>query len=288
MKITYLNTETNGKLTELDPCVLAMGFFDGVHLGHKQLLEKAKQLSLQKGLELSVLTFFPHPKEVLCGVKFDYLISLDRKIEIFKEQGVKQLFVVRFDEKFANLEAAAFVEQYLINLKVKEVVAGFDFTYGRKGLGNIQTLKAHGKGMFGVHIVPKFELYGKKVSSSLIRDYLKAGRVEQIPDYLGDNYQIRGKITVVHKPKHLRSVSKIGIAESPYNMLPDYGIYEAEVLLTGKWYKSFCHFLQKEKGKKCVEMEIPRNVKIENQEEVMIKLLNNWSINDKFLKQLNG
>ncbi|MEH7482436.1 FAD synthetase family protein [Neobacillus drentensis] len=138
MKTTFLNRISDGVFTKLKPCVMALGFFDGIHLGHRQLIENAKRISLQRGLELAVLTFFPHPKEVLNQMKFPYLISIERKIEIFEMLGVEQLYVIRFDEKFASLEPEVFVQQYLISLQVKEVVAGFDFTYGSKGLGNMK------------------------------------------------------------------------------------------------------------------------------------------------------
>ena len=198
MKTTILNHISDCVLTEAKPSVMALGFFDGVHVGHRQLIEKAKHISQQKGLELAVLTFFPHPKEVLHQVKFNYLLSLDRKIEILEQLGVERLYIVHFDKTFACLEPEIFVEKYLISLQVKEVVAGFDFTYGNKGLGNMETLEAHGKGAFCVTTVPKVELYGNKISSTLIRQFLSDGQVEHIVDYLGDYYLTKGVVTRIY------------------------------------------------------------------------------------------
>ncbi|MED3562498.1 adenylyltransferase/cytidyltransferase family protein, partial [Bacillus xiapuensis] len=99
MKISFLNQiPDNRRLWDKKSSVMVLGFFDGIHLGHRKLIERAKQISLQKSLELSVLTFYPHPKEVLLHQDFDYLMSLDRKIESFRSLGVEHLYVVHFDQ----------------------------------------------------------------------------------------------------------------------------------------------------------------------------------------------
>lgn len=278
LKTTFLNRISDCVLTELKPCVMALGFFDGIHLGHRQLIEKAKRISRQKGLELAVLTFFPHPKEVLNQVKFNYLISLERKIEIFEQLGVKQLYVFRFDKEFASLEPEVFVQKYLISLQVKEVVAGFDFTYGSKGLGNMQTLESHGKGAFRVKMVPKVELYGKKISSTLIRNFLSSGQVNKISDYLGDHYQTKGCITQVYLLPRLNPMSKVRIEVSSFNMLPNRGVYEVDVLTKEQRFQSVCYIIERKDGEVAVEMEIPKHIKITHREEVTIKWLNEWSV----------
>ncbi|WP_207198833.1 FAD synthetase family protein [Peribacillus sp. TH14] len=289
LKTTFLNQISECLLTESKPCVMALGFFDGIHLGHRQLIEKAKRISRQKRLKLAVLTFFPHPKEVLNQVKFNYLISLERKIEIFEHLGVEQLYVVRFDKDFARLEPELFVQKYLISLQVKDVVAGFDFTYGSKGLGNMQTLETHGKGAFRVNMVPKVELYGKKISSTVIRNFLNSGQVNQIADYLGDHYQTKGCITQVYPLLRLNPVSKVRMEVSSFNTLPSHGFYEVDVLMKEQRFQSVCSIYARKDGEVAVEIEIPKLIKIAHREEVTIKWLNEWSAeNSKILQGSNG
>ncbi|MFJ8257879.1 bifunctional riboflavin kinase/FAD synthetase [Peribacillus asahii] len=275
MKTTFLNHISDCALTELKPTVMALGFFDGVHLGHRQLIEKSKHISQLKGLELAVLTFFPHPKEVLNQVKFNYLISLDKKIEILEQLGVDRLYIVHFDKEFASLEPETFVENYLISLQVKEVVAGFDFTYGNKGLGNMKTLEAHGKGAFRVTMLPKVELYGKKISSTLIRQFLSDGQVEQIAEYLGDYYLTKGAIHQAHPYSDF--TSKVRLEVSFFNTAPKCGMYEVEISLDPHTFESICDIYNGESGEILVEIEVPGYINIDNHEGLTIKWLNQSS-----------
>ncbi|MBA4537497.1 FAD synthetase family protein [Bacillus aquiflavi] len=277
MKTTFLKSISTCVQTKVKPCVMALGFFDGVHLGHKQLIEKAKYIARQKGLELTVLTFFPHPKEVLNDVKFHYLISLERKIEIFEQLGVERLYVIRFDKEFASLEPEVFVQKYLISLQVREVVAGFDFTYGSKGLGTIETLETHGKGTFRVTMIPKVELYKKKISSTYIRSLLRSGKVDQIAYYLGDHYETKGWITHVYELSTLNCIYKVKIKASLFNSLPNYGIYKVNVQTKQRKFQSICFICERKDGEVDVEIDVPKQIKLRNHEKVIIKWLDDLS-----------
>ena len=275
MKTIFLNHITDCVLTDLKPSVMALGFFDGVHLGHRKLLEKAKHISRQKGIELAVLTFFPHPKEVLNQVKFNYLLSLDRKIEILEQLGVERLYIVHFNKKFASLAPETFVEKYLISLQVKEVVAGFDFTYGSKGIGNMKTLETHGKGEFRVTTIPKVELYGNKISSTLIRHFLSDGKVEQIAESLGGHYLTKGFITQIYSYSDF--TSKVKLEVSFFNTPPKDGFYEVEVLLGDHKFQSTCNISNGKSKEILVEIEIPSYTNIGNHKELTIKWLKQTS-----------
>lgn len=289
MKTIFLNDLASNSRSELKPSVMALGFFDGIHLGHQKLIEKAKEISKQKKLELSVLTFFPHPKEILSQEKFHYLIPLEKKIEILRDMGVERLYVVRFDKEFASLAPELFVKEYLLSLHVKEVVAGFDFTYGSGGLGTMQTLEANGKGAFLVNKLSKVELNGNKISSTLIRKLLSSGQVNQIADYLGDYYQTQGYITNLYPIYNLKTVSRIRYYVSAFNTLPNAGTYEADVLIKKQWVRCICHVFLTKAGKVTVEMKIPREINIRNREEVTIKWLSKCSEKTTILlKHLNG
>lgn len=114
---------------EAEPCVLALGFFDGVHLGHQELINLAKRIAKQQDLKLAVMTFFPHPKQIIGNDQTPqtYITPLEQKAKLMQDLGVDTLMVVNFDSAFANLSPSDFIEDYLCGFKCKHAVAGFDF-----------------------------------------------------------------------------------------------------------------------------------------------------------------
>ncbi|RST72998.1 FAD synthetase family protein [Siminovitchia acidinfaciens] len=190
MQTVYIKGPLDTKALTNDPCIIALGFFDGVHLGHRELIETARKIAKQKDLTLSVMTFFPHPSNVLPTKRKinRYLSPLDAKKEMFKELGVEKLFIVTFSHDFAKLAPADFVKSYICGLNCKHVVAGFDFTYGYRGQGNMQRIEEDGGGQFDITVVSKKSYKNKKISSTKIRELLNEGAVDDIPHYLGNHY----------------------------------------------------------------------------------------------------
>lgn len=197
METVYINgTIETEALTNNEDCVMALGFFDGVHLGHRKLIETSKEIAEQKNLTLTVMTFFPHPSNVLPTNRkiTRYLSPLDAKKEIFKELGVEKLYIVTFNDEFAKLSPADFVQKYICGLNCRHVVAGFDFTYGYKGKGNMDRIREDGGGQFDISVVAKKSYKNNKISSTKIRELLKAGKANDIPHYLGEHYSTYGKV----------------------------------------------------------------------------------------------
>lgn len=122
--------------------VMALGYFDGVHLGHQKVIGTAKQIAEEKGLTLAVMTFHPHPSHVLGRDKEpkDLITPLEDKINQIEQLGTEVLYVVKFNEVFASLSPKQFIDQYIIGLNVQHAVAGFDFTYGKYGKGTMETM----------------------------------------------------------------------------------------------------------------------------------------------------
>ena len=104
MQTFYLNDGQDSSLPKSEPCVMAMGFFDGVHIAHQQVIQEAKNIAKKRKVKLAVMTFFPHPREVLCGgkEKMNYLTPLEVKINKFAQLGVDKLYVIKFDQAFAR------------------------------------------------------------------------------------------------------------------------------------------------------------------------------------------
>ncbi|MGE7983160.1 FAD synthetase family protein [Solibacillus sp. NPDC093137] len=174
-----------------EPAVMALGFFDGVHKGHQQVILAARKKAQKKGLKLAVMSFFPHPKTVFSNEEVDYLMPMEKKAERFQSLGVDLFYIVDFTKSFAALQPKQFVQQYLVGLQVQYAVAGFDYTYGAKGAGTIATIQSDSDWKIKVDVVKRFAISGKKVSSTCIREKLKRGYVEEVTALLGKPYSVQ-------------------------------------------------------------------------------------------------
>lgn len=179
-----------------EPCVMALGFFDGVHVGHQEIIKAAKIVADRKRLKLAVMTFTPHPSTVIKKGKqiSKYITPIPTKEKIFEKLGVDLLYIVEFTTEVAQIPHDLFVEEYLYGFHCRHAVAGFDYTYGFKGKGDMAQLTIDAKGRFGVTTVEKKEKNQLKVSSTLLRELITSGRVEKVPAYLGNRYQMEGTL----------------------------------------------------------------------------------------------
>jgi riboflavin kinase/FMN adenylyltransferase len=221
--IHVTNSNRRRTLLKAKPCVMALGFFDGVHLGHQQVIKEAKRHADEQKLPLMIMSFFPHPKEVLSNGKrvVPYLMPLSDKQKIFEKLGAERFYVVQFNAEFVSLSPKQFVQSYLLDFGAKLVVAGFDFTYACRGEGNIDRIKSDSDGKIEGIKVNKIEFEGEKISSTLIRKLIFSGELEKIPRYLGDYYQIKGRVRLKKQ--------NADIFVNPYYLLPASGIYEVTV-----------------------------------------------------------
>lgn len=175
-----------GKDTNIPKNIACIGYFDGVHKGHQELIKKTIELANKNNVEPFVITFNPDPHEIVSGKKHKQLTTLNQRIELFKEFGIKGVIIIPFDEKVMKLSIDDFKSQILDKLNVDTLVCGFDFTYGYKGLGNYNTLKKQG---VKVVRVPEYKYYGKKVSSTRIRQELDKGNFKLVNKMLGYEYK---------------------------------------------------------------------------------------------------
>ncbi|MFP7296780.1 adenylyltransferase/cytidyltransferase family protein [Neobacillus niacini] len=224
----FIHVTSNNReqtLLQTKPGVVALGFFDGVHLGHKQVIKEAKRAAEEQGLPLIIMSFFPHPKEVLTNGKsiIPYLMPVNEKRRIFEELGADYFYLIEFTKEFAALPPREFVRTYLLDFGVKKVAAGFDFTYGHRGAGNMDTIECDSNGKIEGMKVDKIEWEGEKVSSTLIRNLVLSGEMEKIAPYLGNDYQIEGRIFFRNK--------QLEIKLDPYYLMPASGCYEVIVSL---------------------------------------------------------
>lgn len=224
----FIHVTSNNReqtLLRTKPCVVALGFFDGVHLGHQQVIKEAKRSAEVQELPLVIMSFFPHPKEVISNGKkiIPYLMPMKDKRRIFEELGADYFYLIQFTKEFAALSPKEFVQAYLLDFGAKQVVAGFDFTYGHRGEGNMDTLKRDSDGKIEGIQVDKIEWEGEKISSTLIRQLVLSGEMERIASYLGNDYQIEGRIVFRNK--------QVEVVLLPYYLMPASGWYEVTVNL---------------------------------------------------------
>jgi riboflavin kinase / FMN adenylyltransferase len=225
------------------PLALAMGYFDGVHRGHQQVILEAKNHAEEKGICSAVMTFDPHPSVVLgrTNQRTQYITPLTEKIKIIEELGIDYLFIINFTVEFANLLPQEFIDQYVIGLNVMHVVAGFDFTYGRMGKGTMETLPFHSRNEFSYSIVPKFTQDDEKVSSTRIRTLLKEGKTDALLSLLGRFYTTSG--IVIHGDKRGRTIgfptANVGINEE--YIIPPVGVYAVRMKVKSNWYNGVCN-----------------------------------------------
>ncbi|MEZ2660625.1 adenylyltransferase/cytidyltransferase family protein [Aneurinibacillus aneurinilyticus] len=238
METVWITHETKDSSIQKIPCVAALGFFDGVHIGHQTVIEEAKKMAIQEKLKLAVITFFPHPKEVLSDGKHSvrYLMPFAMRQEKLARLGVDVLYVIHFTPVFASLSPQQFVQEYLLAFHVKHVVAGFDFTYGYQGEGNMDTIKEHGYGEFGVTTVAKVNQAEKKISSTRIREMLAVGKVGSIPEYLGNFYETKGRIHSVYPFGQNEGYSTVTVSIDRHFTLPKPGVYETEAMIDSQYH----------------------------------------------------
>ncbi|QFP79389.1 riboflavin biosynthesis protein RibF [Latilactobacillus graminis] len=239
MRVIELNHPYSQDQVPTDQVVLALGFFDGVHRGHQAVIHQAKQIAVQKKLPLAVMTFDIHPAIVYRNADratFRYLSTIDRKQTLMADLGVDLLYIVHFNEAFAKLDPQTFVDQYLVALHAETVVAGFDYTYGKKSVANMTTLTDYAQGRFNIVTVAEHDYHGAKIGSTLIRDYLDAGRITEANELLGYVYQTTGE--VVHGEARGRELGfpTANIESQQPERLPGIGIYAVRLFVQGQWY----------------------------------------------------
>jgi len=185
------------------PCVLAIGNFDGIHLGHQALLKKLVQSAHDLQLSPAVMTFEPHPRELFTPQSAPArLCSMREKLEHFADAGVERVYVCAFNQRFAKVTAEDFMQRILLqSLHAKAILVGEDFRFGTKRAGSTQDIAQAG---FNLISLPQVDLNGDRVSSTRVRLALAEGKLDEAAVLLGRPYSISGK--VVHGAKRGRQL----------------------------------------------------------------------------------
>lgn len=217
--------------------VVAIGIFDGVHLGHRKIIGLASKRAIDLELESAVITFEPHPESVVAKGAPNQLSTLKKKSELIAAEGIDSLIIINFDMKFSRLSPRDFCRTVLSEkVSAREVIVGEDFRFGFKGEGGTKELKGLGRVMgFETRVVPMVkDSSGNRISSSRIRVLIEKGDVGSVKEFLGRPYSLSGRVVKGHGRGIKHGFPTANIAVSEEVALPKDGVYEVTAALDGK------------------------------------------------------
>jgi len=208
---------TPGQL-DRQPRAVAIGAFDGVHRGHRSVVQAA----IDTGLAPTVITFDPHPRIAL-GNHVELISTLERRLELFEEAGAEATLIASFTAELMSLEPEVFAERYLRGIGVEAVAAGEDFRFGARRRGDLEMLEQLGFEILEVEMVPG-------VSSSAIRQALHQGDVRGAATMLGRPYELDGIVVAGDQRGGTLGFPTANLALDPHSVCPQYGIYAGAAL----------------------------------------------------------
>lgn len=218
------------------PTLLTIGVFDGVHLGHRYLLEQLTSKAEKAGCLSGVITFRTHPEKVL--KRRDYLpwiCTLQERIRLLKEAGVDVVVPITFNREVANLTAAEFASLLQRHLNMCDLLLGPDFALGKGRQGTPEYLRRIGSEQgFRVEVIKAARLEGEVISSSAIRQMLAEGRIDKVEQMLGRRFHLEGKVVVGDQRGRTLGFPTANIKVQPEQAMPKDGIYVTVTRATGR------------------------------------------------------
>ncbi len=238
MKVAYKVADL-----KLQSSVATIGNFDGVHLGHREIISRV--LAAKKkfpGSSSLLITFSPHPADVLYPARnLSLLTDMDKKLELLDELGLDVALIIDFTLAFARQDPRDFVSDVLLPLNVRELFIGHDFAFGKGRAGNVEFLLREGRRFgFGVHEVAQISMDGERIGSSKIRSLIGSGDVEKAEKMLGRPHSLRGLVVGGHGRGKSLGFPTCNIRE-PEETIPSPGVYATRTIVGGKTYDSATH-----------------------------------------------
>lgn len=229
-----------GELSNEMPIVLALGMFDGVHVGHQKLLSKTVELAKQRGASPTMMTFSEHPNLFIQGKAVPELLTTVReKAMLACDQGIKQMLLVSFDEDFCELSPEHFIDDYILSLNVSAVVCGYNYRFGKNASGTAEFLARYlqEKGI-DVFVEDKFSVDGVAVNSTLIRDIIRHGDILYANRLLGYDYSFGANVLHGFKRGTGLGFPTANIIPQHDKCLPPNGVYATITTIDGKRFGS--------------------------------------------------
>ncbi|MDT8401856.1 MAG: riboflavin biosynthesis protein RibF [Bacteroidales bacterium] len=249
-----------------DKPVVTLGMFDGVHRGHRALLDALIRKAKSLGAESVVLTLDPHPRIVLSegDSTLRFLTSLEEKSQLMEEAGIDKLLVLPFTGELSRMESCDFVKKYLVGIMdIKHLILGFDHHFGYRAYGNAVTItECAGLYGFGVDRMEALKEGDEAISSTTIRSLLKEGSLAKANKLLGYSYMLKGKVVEGKKIGRLLGFPTANIApDYPYKLIPADGVYAVEVILDSLKHNAMLYIgprptIERDKGIRTIEVNI--------------------------------
>jgi riboflavin kinase/FMN adenylyltransferase len=223
------------------PCVVTVGFFDGVHRGHQAVLARTVEEARSRGVPSVAVTFDRHPREILNpGAEPRLLTTVERRARLIERTGIDTLVVLAFDRDFSLVPAQDYVADVLVGgLHAVHAVVGANFTFGFKALGNVENLASlgapHGLSAEGV---PLLEIDGRTVSSTSVREALSAGDLDWPEKALGGRFILDGEVVTGHGRGRGLGYPTANLRTWPRLLLPGQGIYAGVAEHGGRRYRA--------------------------------------------------
>lgn len=231
------------KTEDLPETIAAIGFFDGIHRGHKEVITNAVNKAKAQQMESAVISFHPHPSVVLNNPDkpVQYITTIEEKEVLLEEIGVDRLYLITFNKELSSLSPEAFINHFIIGLHIKHLVAGFDFSFGHKGAGNMQNIQTFTKNNFSVTSIDPVKNENKKVSSTRIRKFLASGDIAKVNELLGRPYETTGVVIEGDKRGRQLGYPTANLNVNEEKLLPTRGVYAVKVNYHNKIYEGMAN-----------------------------------------------
>ncbi len=221
----------------IGPVALTVGSFDGVHLGHLDVIRRTVEAARAVGASPALITFEPHPRAVLDPANAPQSITtLTEKLALIEAAGIEHGIVLRFDRELSSLSPQEFVDRLAKVMDLRRWVIGYDFAFGRGRTGNAEWLRAHG---YQVDVVPPFSFAGHELHSSEVRRLVTAGEIEDANRMLGREYSMSGPVEAGDRVGRQLGFPTANIAIEPNKLVPAFGAYAGRAKI--RWAEGLKH-----------------------------------------------
>lgn len=203
---------------------IALGNFDGVHIGHQQVIRTAKQKANELSCKSAVVTFSPHPAKILSKSKFTEILSLETKISIIKDLGIDEVIVINFTEDFSKMPAESFINELCQKLIIKSITTGYNFRFGHNRHGSIRTIdNLRNKYNFEFNVINQILYNGSQISSSILRKVITIGCVRLFSDFTGQQYTIHCNFQYIADDLYIYNIANLDL------LLPPNAVYLGQI-----------------------------------------------------------
>lgn len=233
MKIYHIGMNHADEIKE-SVCA-CIGYFDGLHLGHQELIEQVKKVAKESNTIPSLITFEPDPWKIIKQLdEIPHITPMKKRMEIGEQLGIQNWIILDFTKEMAALSVEDFHSQVLGKIPLHTLVCGYDFHYAGKGSGSVETLKQ--QQVFQVKVVEAVESNHEKISSTRIEKLLMLGQMEEVSAIMGREYEINGTVKKGNQVGRTVGFPTANLLMEDNFLIPKRGVYIGEVKWKDTWY----------------------------------------------------